>query len=871
MRYARLLLPIFWGVSSLVAATENSLIENIPSNNLITINTAAAPPESGIQIHGNKSIIFINRTRHGAVNFPVEQRRVETLYLEADGQESSVNVEARIFTTSQESVDKKEDIKIKLSGDAWSAYMGDFTETVASSGLNLRQKNLNGLRFAYFPAEPGLVAIVGKEAGVNQEEYFYGNDSQGPYALQHPPVVPGSEEIFLDGLPLLRDKDYQFDHRGGKIIFRQKIIAQHQQIQVLYQSETTPYKNQFLHARGGHNWGAWLLRASATEAKDLHPQIVSGNAPPLVRRQYTMQALYAERGTTLNIEKAVSAKDSAVNAANVSPSRGEALAVGWEYANTENITIALTHKNSDADFAPIGNPTPPGLQENKIFGELQEPGYTLRADLQTKEQKISANSSSTKENYYKVYLPENFWPETQFWSKETRREIAAQSATLNVVQQYRGQNLELSKSLYSWRAGLTGSQENIENQLDALPYTQAQTSGVYLQTDGNGMDFSISQKGTERELRDARRLVSSNARRRETSVRLNLYPHGQIRLDSSYQHILDDLNGDSTLAEIDYALSPSRFWNSNGNYSSETLLETFASANYRTQKQRGNFLLRLQPGSRLRVALRYSPNISLAENSLPYSRAVLQNAALDYAPLNWLTVKYAYTGNQSKILDTADLSAQSLKSETDNQENLYVLRWLPLDNLDWEFLWRVKRQLDNFRDENTSGNVYSEGLGRETENSLTLYYRPRPRLQLTNGYSVSRAKMDYQNLPSRNIQMTSEKYNTAAEYAFSDHWTLYAGCDFLQIRDQLAATHNLTYEYAPSIGLGCRYTEFRLRYDYKKIELVQGGHGRRRQHDLSLEYYWNTYWQTSLAVEKVHSEIPRYATTDILGKFSASF
>lgn len=828
----------------------------------------------GIQVKGNKTIVFVNRTAEGETDYPKEQHREETLYIETGGRENSVNIAARIFTTTQETADKKEDIMVRLWTDRWSAYMGDFTESIEHSVLGLANKNLNGFRFSYFPKDTELTAIIGQELGADQEEYFYGNDSQGPYSIVYPPAVPGSEQVFLDGRLLLRDRDYYFDHRGGRIIFRQNVIAKHQLIRVLYQSEITPYKNQFLHALAAQRFGNWLWRLNATNAKDINTEAVSANVPPLDRRQYTAQLMYTDSKVTINLEKAVSEKDTLENTRIVSRNRGEAEALSLEYDNKTFLHLAVQGKHSDEKYQAIGNPTVPGLQEENHFLEFYQPNYLLRADLYRKDQRIEELGETEKENYYKLFIKEDFWPELQYWHKNTKREILSISSTANAINQYTGNNLELAKSLNkNFRLGLSGSLEEIENNLAELPLENVETYGAYIQTQQlSNADFIIGKKYSQKKLQDLAQQTSLNVEREETYTRLNIYPNNKIRFGTAYQKILDKSTGDSELMELDYALSPWDIFNSNGNYSIETLIEEFASTNQHIQKQRGNFLLRYQPFHQLRTTLRYAPNVSLADGRIPYALTEGQNAIVDLAPFNWSALKYTYTANRSQSKDITRLADNILNSENQNQENMYLLRILPLEVLDLEFKYRDKNILDNFLDENITSNlIYSEGQGFVQEKGLNIYYRPWKHIQLINGYSITNEEMHYLNLPSFNAEIEQEIYNTNIQYQIGEYWTVFAGCDFLKTTDFLVSKNNITYEYAPGAGFSCRYTAFRLHYDYKKIESVLGEKNLKHQHNLSLEYYWSSYLQSSLTLEKIKSELPAYEIMDLLGKISASF
>jgi hypothetical protein len=64
----------------------------------VTPAPTRAAKKSDFKIKGNKTIVFINKSKEGdAPNFVEEHRREESLNLDITGQESSVNIEAKNF------------------------------------------------------------------------------------------------------------------------------------------------------------------------------------------------------------------------------------------------------------------------------------------------------------------------------------------------------------------------------------------------------------------------------------------------------------------------------------------------------------------------------------------------------------------------------------------------------------------------------------------------------------------------------------------------------------------------------------------------------------------------------------------------------
>jgi len=186
----------------------------------------------------------------------------QSLYLKLNGEMSSnLNIEAQL-SDSQSPITPEGDsreissldkIFLRLYGRQYDLAFGDLEMEFRDTEFINYSPKFEGLKAAWFDeheAQGALAISKGKHTTIN----FAGFDGkQGPYYLSTEYlldllVVPGSEEVFLNGTKMQRGGDYTIDYSEGSVTFSNAhFISANSQIQVSFQYSDENYRqNMYL-------------------------------------------------------------------------------------------------------------------------------------------------------------------------------------------------------------------------------------------------------------------------------------------------------------------------------------------------------------------------------------------------------------------------------------------------------------------------------------------------------------------------------------------------------------------------------------------------------------------------------------------------
>lgn len=128
-------------------------------------------------------------------------------------------------------------------GDHYKLKMGDFTSTFRSGSLSGINKSVTGAQISYDTAKTGIDLIMSQSKSNTKTVTFNGNNTHGPYNLQAVEVVPGSEQVLLNGQTLSKDL-YTIDYYLGLISFCTteappscRTITSSDDVQVIYEQK----------------------------------------------------------------------------------------------------------------------------------------------------------------------------------------------------------------------------------------------------------------------------------------------------------------------------------------------------------------------------------------------------------------------------------------------------------------------------------------------------------------------------------------------------------------------------------------------------------------------------------------------------------
>jgi hypothetical protein len=172
--------------------------------------------------------------------------KLEGVNIDAELSDQSSPIPPEGTTRDIEELDR---IVIAVSGERWQGSFGDVEFRLPARGFGtLKRRAIGGQAAAGFgPAE--VSAGYARPKGAFARLTFDGIDGiQGPYVLaadrRSAQIVPGSEEVYLDGIPMTRgwDQDYTIDYSTGELVFtNRRIITRLSRIEASFQYVTEDY------------------------------------------------------------------------------------------------------------------------------------------------------------------------------------------------------------------------------------------------------------------------------------------------------------------------------------------------------------------------------------------------------------------------------------------------------------------------------------------------------------------------------------------------------------------------------------------------------------------------------------------------------
>jgi len=203
----------------------------------------------------------------------------QSLFLRIDGELSSnVFIQAQLndsqspITPAGDSreLSSLDEVYFKVYGREYEIAFGDLDMNINGTQFINFNPQFEGLRLSYFDRHniSGAIAISSSRTAYVNFLGIEGN--QGPYFLRpddsthNVSILPGSETIWLNGVPLFRGNDYRIDYSEGSIEFTlQHFISENSRIQASFQYTDEYYRKNSMLGKGEYNIGQrFRLRAA---------------------------------------------------------------------------------------------------------------------------------------------------------------------------------------------------------------------------------------------------------------------------------------------------------------------------------------------------------------------------------------------------------------------------------------------------------------------------------------------------------------------------------------------------------------------------------------------------------------------------------
>lgn len=163
------------------------------------------------------------------------------------------------YGTANSRLNELDKINLKLASPRLTAEIGDIVFRDRFTTERTNGKRISGASADYSSTNYHLAVAAARPKGRFTTFSFTGVDGlQGPYQVGQGatalPIIPGSEEIWLDGHHLTRgaDQDYTMDYPTGRITFSVKHpIGSRSRIEIDYEPQLNEYKGELFSAGGG--------------------------------------------------------------------------------------------------------------------------------------------------------------------------------------------------------------------------------------------------------------------------------------------------------------------------------------------------------------------------------------------------------------------------------------------------------------------------------------------------------------------------------------------------------------------------------------------------------------------------------------------
>lgn len=185
----------------------------------------------------------------------------QSLFLQLDGElGNNLNIEAQL-TDSQSPITPEGDSRelssldrvfVRLYGDPYELAFGDLEMEFSQTEFMNYRPSFEGLKASWLGKQKATAALAVSK-GKNRTAFLTAIEGkQGPYYLSDLEggiqVIPGSENLFLDGSQLQRGSDYTIDYQEGSITFSNNfILTKNSFIQVTFQYSDEEFRqNMYL-------------------------------------------------------------------------------------------------------------------------------------------------------------------------------------------------------------------------------------------------------------------------------------------------------------------------------------------------------------------------------------------------------------------------------------------------------------------------------------------------------------------------------------------------------------------------------------------------------------------------------------------------
>ncbi len=825
-------------------------------------------------IEGYKVITFTSRSIEGTKEGFLEgQTREESLRLNITGRAADTDVEANIYSLSSAGTttltEREEKVSVRLRRASTEVYFGDFTAQIRDVEFARLDKELSGVKVTGDYDTWGFKALYSTPKGEPYLERFYGDGTQGPYELAHPPVVIDSERVYLNGVLQKRGDDYEIDYKGGSIAFKNKTIIDTWIIKVEYDHRETIYQHSTygLRVKGkvlpNVKLGATYLNDSdsKTGASEIFKNL-SSTIEPTSHQVIGIDGTF-DFGKALNVKSEFAYSDKDLNILSSTSTKERDSAFKIETSSDMgplSVETKLKRIGPDFNLVAVGSPKK-DLREGGVSATYKPNNlFFTKGEWVSEDYKEDDIEYAIERIGSEIRITPKDMPSFNYFYNQD--EESNDPVTGNLINRLTARHAGDVK----WRNGflqssIKGSHEKRTNRSPSEEVTTYKTIAYGLSTVG----LEQVTVSSNIEFKETENPDKSKPLTKTYDLKLSTTPIKGYFASLSLNQVDDTEKGLTTVTELNYRAKHSREFETDGKYTINSIKETFSSSEELVSKQVGSFKFKFRPIREIRFIQTYKPSFThLAKNGVMIYHNMTNQSELNWQPLRYVSTGVLYKIRKLMNVDKTDYpDYRRLQDATDAVSTTLTLKYAPWRFLSTELNYFLE---DSKRTELASTEPVSYGNTDGKTKELTLNIRTPLSEKFSLDSSYTNKKEDVLSYDaSREADTLTQTGKIKFTWNINESWSLIGSTSYSEEFDNLATQDKITYTISPGVGFIYRLVDT-LRVDgeatYSKSHA--GAKTEKSTYSLKTKYDMNEYVHMTLNLEREISVAPDYRTLEIL-------
>ncbi len=804
-----------------------------------------------LDMHGMKTISMRSKFKQGSKpDFTEGVQRDESLMLSIKGQVASIDVAANVYDSSVD-LGQTNKNNIELKNDDWELYFGEYLAYLDKTEFTSFSKLQDGVKGVVRDGPFKYSAMKSESKGISAHDSLKGQNSQGPYKTTNKPIVIRSERVTLRGRVLDRDTDYTLDNELGELTFKRDFVQESEMIEVDYEYSDSQYKKSFSAFR-------WEYVPTRNAEHYTFTYLSLTDTAPNSHTMLGLDGAYSLwDDTQMQTELAYSNKQSQ-----------SGVAVKQQVAyTTENTDVKLTIKRVSDVFYSLGNPAIHPGQFNTLIDVNVMPVPAWRQRYFQSDNAYRYQDGEVAEHVYdartnvadldvSVYRRDQKDLSNSLNMQETTQERVGASYRLRwgFLENAPGGRVEKMTDRFNVSGNYTNYIASLESALVGLDNVKLATNVEY----------------QERHIANDQTFY-----RQVVALSSELEPLSHYTVDGVVKLVKDTQEGDSALADMNYAFLFTKQIKVNGNVNIETLRETINTTDYKVARVDETVKVTLKPYSDLALKYMVRPSFAELPDGVRYEDKVVKQYSLDYTMLSNMDHSVSYKQSARRLLDRNQIPTVSL-SLNENKDTWLVQSNMRFDEHDLTYSLELnKEQTDRLKTTSTM-NGYEHVDALQVIHDLNYGYQISNVLKAGFSYKNDYSRSLYSLDASANVDLLTETVAINSEWQANPSLTLKGTTSAAKATDFLGV-NPVTYLLIPRVDItfrpfkGCVLSSF--------IEKTSSMSGQETQkHRASVNVKYNVAMMQLLEcsfssqVDYEKSLLPTsYETLDMLVKLTLVF